>query len=200
MANRRDKPPSSFPIARALDYLIAKSVTDALTDNPRRNPTESHGPIAVEADHRPEREEAGVPVNARRKTGPRDPLRGALYRAGAPMIRRTNGAVANGQWRTDKKKGRGVLGRIPRCGKGGTDRLVVTNRRSRRRVTEERMKKRVRKGENVRGGGGEFGKGRSSTWATLSLRVFRQLFAGILSYLDSRFSFYELPRVQQRIQ
>lgn len=95
---------------------------------------------AEEADHRPEREEAGVPVNVRRKTGPRDPLRGALYRAGAPMIRRTNGAVANGQWRTDKRKGRGVLGRIPRCGKGGTDRLVVTNRRSRRRVTEERKK------------------------------------------------------------
>ncbi|KYN10184.1 hypothetical protein ALC57_17677 [Trachymyrmex cornetzi] len=28
-------------------------------------------------------EEAGAPVNARRKTGPRDPVRGALYRAGA---------------------------------------------------------------------------------------------------------------------
>lgn len=91
-------------------------------------------------------------MNARRKTGPRDPVRGALYRAEAPMIRRTDGAVANGQWRTDKRKGRGVLGRTPRCEKGGTDRLVVTSRRGRRRITEERIKKGRRKKERGRKG------------------------------------------------
>jgi len=37
--------------------------------------------IIVRNARRPE--EAGAPVNARRKTGPRDPVRGALYRAGA---------------------------------------------------------------------------------------------------------------------
>lgn len=166
--------------------------------------TKSHGPIAEKADHRPEREETGVPVNARRKTGPRDPVRGALYRAEAPMIRRTDGAVANGQWRTDKRKGRGVLGRTSRCGKGGTDRLVVTSRRGRRRITEESIKKGRRKKERERKGE----RGWRRVWqrpvehlgditsSSLPTALRRHTFVPRLA----RPSFCELPRVQRRIR
>lgn len=106
-------------------------------------------------DHRPERRESRAPVNARRKTGPQDPVRGPFtvpgprwYSERTARSLMANGARIRGKDVQSPRKDLALWKR-----RNWPTRRDERIRRSRRRVTEEKEKEREREKERMKEGG-----------------------------------------------